>query len=141
MDRRQQFLDKILEQNELKGQNSILLTKVHYQEIISRLEVLKLPGVNFNKVDYNLIRRYQLLEVEVNNELVSFLVKPNTKLRFASVEDIYDVLNDFHLLSGASSRGHGGRDIIAEKLKDLYANMTREHIMAYLDLCEICHKK
>ena len=63
MDRRQQFLDKILEQNELKGQNSRLLLKIRYKEIVSRLEVLKVPGIKFTKEDYNLIRRYQLLEV------------------------------------------------------------------------------
>jgi hypothetical protein len=37
--------------------------------------------------------------------------------------------------------GHGGRDPMEHSIKQKYKNITRDIILLYLQLCEICIKK
>ena len=59
-----------------------MLTKPKYDLVLSRLQALKSPDEKFTLKDYNYVRQFQLLEVEVNGEIKTLLllVKPNTGL-------------------------------------------------------------
>ena len=71
---RQKFTEKNLEQVGLKKKNSKLLTKEQYNNTIKRIRELALPSAKFEKSDYSLLKRLQLLEIEVNGDLVTKLV-------------------------------------------------------------------
>ena len=44
------------------------------------------------------------------------------------------------LLEHHQKCGHGKRDIMYAEMKDLYANITKNHIQALVDCCEQCQK-
>ena len=86
--------------------------------------------------DYNDQKRYQVREVEVGGVVVSRLVKKDTNLKILPFEDTFEELFHLHV-----SSGHSGRDIMKEKVKEKYANVTQEVIMAFLKTCEFCSTK
>ena len=59
-----------------------------------------------------------------------------TDLLYMSNEDIFDVIHTEHL-----STGHGARDVSKNKMKQCYANVTKETIQLYVDMCEACALK
>ena len=69
-----------------------MLTKEKYDKILSRLQALKSPDEKFTLKDYNYVRQFQLLEVEVNGEIKTLLVKPNTRLVKCTCEKLQEVL-------------------------------------------------
>ena len=105
---RQKFTEKNLEQVGLKKKNSKLLTKEQYNNTIKRIRELALPSAKFEKSDYSLLKWLQLLEIEVNGDLVTKLVKYGTRVRYVHVEKKFDLILEQHL-----STGHGGRDIFS----------------------------
>ena len=55
------FLNKIVDVDRKKGENSRMLTKEKYDEILSRLQALKSPDEKYTMKDYNYVRQYQLI--------------------------------------------------------------------------------
>ena len=49
---------------------------------------------------------------------------------------MFDSIHELHL-----SAGHGARDIMYEKTKKRYANITKELLQLYTNLCEDCQLK
>ena len=49
---------------------------------------------------------------------------------------MFDIIHKTHLRVG-----HGGRNILYRKIDENYANITRNWVMSYLELCIICEKK
>ena len=76
---RQKFESKVLEEQEKEGQNSIMLTKEHFDETVKRLKILENVGEQRNLSDFNLMRIFAL---QVNGYIIEKLVKPGTQLRF-----------------------------------------------------------
>ena len=72
----------------------------------------------------------------VNVTLVQKLVRPGTNLRFVTVEEMFSVLKSEHELSN-----HGGRDVMQERIKKKYDNVTVELINAFKDACLQCGLK
>ena len=97
---------------------------------------LSLPGAKMVKSNYSLIKRFQLLEIEVAGDLVTKLVKANTTLRYVHIEETFDLLHEMHVATG-----HGGRDILIRDVKKKFANITIEQIMWFLELCQFCQLK
>ena len=82
------------------------------------------------------MKRYTVIECEVQGVLVSRLYKPGTMLRYLCNEELYDELHEIHI-----AKGHGCRDILKAAVKEKFANITQEVIMAYLACCEPCSNK
>ena len=103
---------------------------------IERFEQLE-RGAATNINDLNLRRKCQLRHgLAINGEPVKWLVKPNTDLRFIAIENLFRTLHEEHLLIK-----HSCRDIMHNKLKIKYANITVDLIKAYLKTCLICGLK
>ncbi|KAI6647184.1 KRAB-A domain-containing protein 2-like isoform X2 [Oopsacas minuta] len=56
--------------------------------------------------------------------------------QFVFFEELFDIIHAAHL-----STGHSGKVLMEHKLSEAYANITREHICTYLQLCEKCQLK
>ena len=67
---------------------------------------------------------------------MSRLYKPGTMNRYLCNEELFDELHEAHI-----AKGHGGRDILKAVVKEKFANVTQEVIMAYLSCCEPCSNK
>ncbi len=83
-----------------------------------------------------LLNRFHLSEIIVNGNVTKKLLKSGSNLEIVSIEQLFDVISDAHL-----STGHGGRDILNDKIGKSYANVTKEQITSYLQLCETCQLK
>ena len=72
--------------------------------------------------DYNLMQRYTLMRVQINDQIVEKLVKPGTQLRFISFEELFDIVHEAHI-----EKGHSGRDIMQKHMSTRYSNVTVQH--------------
>ena len=90
------FEKKVNEEQEKKGKNSRMLTKIHYENTVERLKMLENVTEQRTLLDYNLMRRFALMRVQVGENIVEKLVKPGTQLRFVPLEDLFDVLQEAH---------------------------------------------
>lgn len=87
--------------------------------------------------DYRLQRRYEVYETNINGgEQKRMLKHKGTDLLYVSNDEIFDVIHTEHL-----SAGHGARDVSKNKVKERYANVTKETIQLYVDMCETCALK
>ena len=68
--------------------------------------------------------------------VVERLFRQGTSLVYVSMAEMFDVINEIHL-----STGHGARDVMYHKVKDLYANVTREILQLFTNLCKNCQLK
>jgi len=55
---------------------------------------------------------------------------------YVHTEEIFDVIKRVHIVTG-----HGGRDKMLKALNPKYANVSREVVELYKELCEECMKK
>ena len=133
---REKFEAKVLEMQEKKGKNSRMLTKDHYDQTVRRLKMLENVGEERQLADYNLMRRFALLRVQVNEEIIEKLVKPGTQLRFVPFEELFNTVHEAHI-----EKGHSGRDIMQKHIATKFCNVTIEHINIYRDFCEKCGLK
>ena len=57
-------------------------------------------------------------------------------IKYLCDDELYDEIHDIHI-----GKGHGGRDILKAAIKEKFANITQEAIMAYISCCEPCANK
>ena len=99
---------------------SSLLSRKEYEQILNRLEELKLPDTKKAQKDYRLLRNCEILEVTIENIAVKKLQKKGTQLRFIRAEDVFDVIDAVHRASG-----HGGSNIVFKETSEKYANISK----------------
>ena len=63
---RAKFNSKVIEEQEKKGKNSRMLNRTHFEETVQRLKLLEHCNGKRSLFDYNLMRRFALMRVEVN---------------------------------------------------------------------------
>ena len=87
------FNAKVLEDQANNGKKRRMLTKEHYTETVNRLKMLENISEQRGLSDYNLMRRFALMRVQINDQIVEELVKPGTQLRFISFEELFDIVH------------------------------------------------
>ena len=133
---RQGFYDKLEELQDNKASNSRFMTREMQESQISRLDDLENKRVKPTLSDTNLMKGRAILAIESEGIVFRKLVRPGTSLRFVPVEEMYDVLKREHEICN-----HGGRDIMQDRLKKKYANITVELINLFKDSCLKCGLK
>ena len=120
------------------GKSSSLLPSEEYIQVKLRLMELKDISVRKNPKDYHLLRKYQLMDNEKMQYLLSVqgLCKRGTHLMYVCAEDLYDVIHSFHC-----ALGHKGRNVLYERIGEVYANVTNAQIGIYLDVCRDCRRR
>ena len=123
------FMEKISELLSNQSKNSKILTNECYQTIIRKLKLLNEKPIGYqlqleSKNDYRLLKSHEILVVENDGVTHERLVKPvnGKKLRYVTVEEMFEILLEQHQKSG-----HGKRDIMYADIKDQYANLTQKH--------------
>ena len=98
------------------------MTRQECEDKIQRMLLVKAGAVKPELPDYNDMRRYQVLEINLNDgTTVKRLVKTGTNLKIVGKEDLFEELNEIHL-----STGHSGRDNMKKEIKQKFANLTQE---------------
>ena len=82
------------------------------------------------------MKQFTVMECEVQGALISRLYKPGTMIKYLCDDELYDEIHDIHI-----GKGHGWRDILKAAIKEKFANITQEAIMAYLSCYEPCANK
>ena len=113
------------------------MTRQECEDKIQRMLLVKAGAVKPELPDYNDMRRYQVLEINLNDgTTVKRLVKTGTNLKIVGKEDLFEELYEIHL-----STGHSGRDNMKKEIKQKFANLTQDVLMAFLKTCEFCSTK
>lgn len=121
---------------EKKGSNTSFLKKLKYDQLISHIIQLKNNSKKKEPNDYNLLKKYDVLNVANVNKLIVPLSENNEIKYYVHDEELFDIIHDVHL-----SIGHGGRNRMEHEVNTKYKNITRDIIMLYLNSCESCQKK
>ena len=136
-DFRELFEEKIRELDNKKGLSSSFLSTEKYLWIIHRLKALNSGDVAKKEAkDYRLLKHYDIEEIRTPNKVIERLFRPGTNLIFVTKAELFNVIHEMHLLAG-----HGARDVMFHKAKEKYANVTREVLQLYTNLCEDCQLK
>ncbi|XP_026814091.1 LOW QUALITY PROTEIN: KRAB-A domain-containing protein 2-like [Rhopalosiphum maidis] len=69
-------------------------------------------------------------------KLIVPVTDPNAIKYYVYNEEFYKIIHDVHLQTG-----HEGRNRMEHELNAKYKNITRECLMIYLNLCELCQRK
>ncbi|XP_026811263.1 KRAB-A domain-containing protein 2-like [Rhopalosiphum maidis] len=95
-----------------KNNNSVYLSAVKFNEIVSEIKNVRSSGIKSNKA-YRILKRYDLITIREENKLILLLLEGNTNiLYYITNENIYDVLHDVYL-----SIGHGGKHRMNAEVK------------------------
>ena len=141
MDQKKRFDEKILEMKAEQGKNVKMFSDLEYQLKIERLKEVRMAGHKWIPQDYALVTKFDILEVEKDGQIHQRLVKVDKKdgsrKRYVTYEKLFEAIQEYHEESGK----HTGRLLTFNKLKQIYANITMQQVIAYIECCETCHQK
>ena len=129
------FNNAIIAEEEKKGQSSTYLSDSKHQYIMSRLDSLE-GGAKKEGKDYRLIKHYAKRSSLIQGILVEQLFNPKSGLLYIAHSQLFDAIREQHLTTG-----HGARDIMHQKTRLKYANITKDQLQLFADLCEECQLK
>jgi hypothetical protein len=136
-DMKHRFNERLKELCLSKGQNTQILTKPQFLELIEKVKSSKSKVANKKPEDYQRLRRFDVMTIGEKEKLIVPVKEGKEQIRFyVHLEEIFQLLHDAHV-----STGHGGRNRVEKEINLKYKNITREMIVAYLNLCMTCEKK
>ena len=109
---RDRFDSKIREMRAGQVKNVTMFSDREYNEFVTKLKEFKNPGYRMTPYEFSLLKRFEILRVEKDGEIIERLVKPNTRLRFMTYEGLFDAIKGVH----EDNMKHGCRDILNKKL-------------------------
>ncbi|XP_017783698.1 PREDICTED: KRAB-A domain-containing protein 2-like [Nicrophorus vespilloides] len=119
--------------------NSLLIeNEQSYGKLLKEVEEAKTKTKKSWK-DYRRFKRFDVVAdgAEGEKRLISPVAEEDQDYKFYIHNgQIFDIIHEAHL-----GTGHGGKHKLEQYLKSRYANVTREVIKIYLDLCAECKKK
>ena len=83
------FDEKIQELRASQGKNARIISDADYSSFISKIKEIKSAGYKMKPQDFNLLKRFEVLQVEKDGEIIEKLVKPGTSLRFVTYEGLF----------------------------------------------------
>ena len=86
---KERFDLKIKEMRAGQAKNVTMFNDTEYEGFIEKLKELKNPGYKMTPYDFHLVKRFEILRVEKEGEILERLVKPNTRLMFMTYEGLY----------------------------------------------------
>ncbi|KRX82843.1 KRAB-A domain-containing protein 2 [Trichinella sp. T6] len=117
-----------------KGHNGTIFPTSQRDQIITDILRIQSDGPKSAR-DYNLKNRYGVLKSGEENKLIR--LGKNEAIRcIASIEEMFDVINDAH-----QKIGHGGEKKTFREAQNKWANVTQEACHLFLTFGEECHKK
>ena len=124
-----------------QGKNTKMFSDEEYKLKLERLKEVKQPGHKWLPQDYALVSKYDVLEVEKDGQILQRLVKVDKKdgsrKRYTTYEQLFDAIKEYHEENGK----HTGRLLTFKKLKIIFANITMQQVILFIECCETCHQK
>ena len=128
---RTRFYEQLVERKEQKkGKNVVSLSKTEYDSIVQKLKDIRAGTIKPYESDRYNMKRFSVMECEIQGRIISRLYKPNTMIKYVCDEELFDEIHEIHI-----TKGHGGRDILKAAVKERFANITQV-LMIYLSGCE-----
>jgi len=132
------FDAKMAELKATQGKTGTMFSNEEYQNYIERLKAISQPGYDMKPDDYYLVKRFKILRVEINGKIYERLVKPGSRqLKYITFEGLFDAISEAH----KPGLKHAGRDKTHVELQRMYANISQDKVMAYIESCEVCSVK
>lgn len=118
------------------GQNAFILTAARYSRLLQQVKDAKMKTKK-EPADYRRVKRYDIISTPKGERLAMANVEgKKTRQLFVAMEDIYDIIREYHL-----KMNHAGRTRLMYAIKPKYKNITTEIVMLYLSLCKGCKNK
>lgn len=133
-DLKTKFMEKVMNLRQTECSFHIK-TAQKYEELISEVESAK-QARKKTTLQYRRLKRYDVLSVGDVKKLIMPLSDNMNVQYYVTDDELFDVIKSAH-----RECGHGGRDRTLKVLRNKYANVTKECINFYLDLCVPCQKK
>ena len=118
---------KLLDDN--KSTNNIIFTRERYNETIYSVKEAK-SVTKKTQLQRYLTKKYDVLEIAVIEKLVR---KGTDVIYYCTTEELYLLIKTAH-----SGIGHGGIHKTYKESKKQFANISREVIKLFIQLCEQC---
>ncbi|XP_070559492.1 forkhead box protein P1-like isoform X3 [Ptychodera flava] len=131
----EEFLHLLRGRRGEKRPNVVNLTNAYYQRCIQEIKVAKTKETTKTPREYNLLRRFEVSSVSGVDRLIKRTERDKV-LHYVADEDLYEVLCGLHIVTG-----HGGINKMKRVAQETYANVTKESIEVFLDLCHVCQAK
>ena len=96
IDQRGRFEAKIAELRASQGKNVRMFSDSEYKEFVKNVKEIRTPGHRMVPTDFYLLKRFEVLQVEKDGLLIEKLVKPGTRLRYATFETLFDTIKEVH---------------------------------------------
>jgi hypothetical protein len=112
-----------------KSTNNIIFTRERYNETIYSVKEAK-SITKKTQLQRYLTKKYDVLEIAGIEKLVH---RGTDVIYYCTTEELYRLIK-----TGNSGIGHGGIHKTYNKLKKQFANISREVIKLFIQLCEQC---
>ncbi|XP_044731202.1 zinc finger protein 2 homolog [Chrysoperla carnea] len=118
--------------------NGHLITDETYQRFIREVEDAETKTTTKTAMDYRRIKRFEILLTDENvKKLIARRKKASETIKyFVPKSEMFELIHDAHLKCK-----HGKLRRTEHLLKMKYKNLSREIIMVYLNLCQVCKKR
>ena len=135
------FNEKISAMKAEQNKNVKMFSNDEYQKKMDRIKQIKIPGHRMVPQDYHLINRFEVLREEKEDQIVEKLAKVDrkdgTKKMYVTYEMLFDAILEIHVKGGK----HTGRDITFKRLQEMYANITVQQVIIFIEFCHTCKQK
>ena len=123
------FHDEVIKLLDDKSTNNIIFTRERYNETIHSVKEAK-SVTKKTQLQRYLTKKYDVLEIAGIEKLVR---KGKDVIYYCTTEELYRLIKTAH-----SGIGHGGIPKTYKELKKQFANISREVIKLFIQLCEHC---
>ena len=128
---RERFNAIITEIATKKKDNSTVFTREKYDQLLQNLETIAARGCQTHQ-HYHQAKKYELSRLGSLKKVV----RRGTQKFVVPSDEVFEIIHAAHIATC-----HGGRNVLEKELFSKYANVTREQIMRYINLCECCQLK
>ena len=116
------FYDKLNEIIGQKGSNNAFFNEEKYRAMIQHVNELKSGQRKKAPLDYQTLKRYDVVKVSNTDRLIFPVVEVSTSIRYYITNaEIFNIIHDAHV-----QIGHGGRNRMTKELQSKYKNIAAE---------------
>ena len=136
---RQKFDEKIQEiiRGKKRQDNLNYITDDQYAQFLKDVKAAKTKTTAKTSVDKRRLKRFAVCTIQGTDKLIAPVESEDATMQFfVTVEELYDVIRTAHLQSG-----HKGKNVMHPQLSKKYANVPREAVQIFADMCPTCATK
>jgi len=134
--KKQWFISEVLKSESEKLTHYNVMAKDKYQELIEEIETAAMSDRK-TPTQLRRLRRFRVIDLGGIKRIAARNDDVDEVKIYLTAEELYEAIDSVH-----KATGHGGRDKMLAESSMTYANITREQIIMYLSMCDVCqHRK